>query len=1202
MRSFIISALSLILVIGWSPIKAQIEHGGTPPSFQNKHLNADIDHIRLHAPDMNQIMLEDSQTEGKGMYMLARLIPVGANMETAGTWDVLPDGREIWRLKITIDGAKALSLHYSNFYLPQGSQLFVYNDNKRQVAGSFDYRNNPILSKGTSTRIIQGETTWIEYVASSESNEKPILDIEKVSFIYRGVDHLIGYYKDTKDTGYDESGSCEVNVNCPEGNNWQTQKKGVAEIYIIDGMMGGSCTGSLVNNTSNDGTPYFLSADHCGGTVSASDMAQWEFYFNYESDVCVFNSGTEPEPSYNTIVGAVLKSRGPDSGGSDFLLIELDCSESDVNDADGYYNGWNRNTSGSPSGVSIHHPAGDIKKISTYTSTLTSATYTGCITNGHWYVTWIETETNHGVTEGGSSGSPIFNNNKLIVGTLTGGGAACDNLTAPDYYGKFDIHWNDSGNGSGDGFELEHWLDPGNTGDETCPGRSPGSTSSLTSDFIGTPTTVAIGGDVNFTDNSTGGTITSYSWTFDGGAPGTSTDANPTINYPTAGTYSVTLTVSDGVDSDDEIKTNYITVTDGGGGELNASFIASAYTIFEGECVNFQDQSTGLPTSWSWSFSGSTTATSTDQHPINICYNTAGCYDVTLNVENATDTDSETITCCITVELNPTIPVADFVADATVIPVGGVVYYTNLSHNGPFDSWSWTFEGGIPGVSNDSAPVPITYNEIGYFDVELRCENTSGTQDIELKQNYIKVIPEATGPPTADFIANYTVIQPGDAINFIDISNGNPYQWEWSIEGGSITSTNTQNVENVVFAAEGTYDIQLIARNNEGSDTLLKEDYIIVSIDDPCNEAPIAEFRAAPRLIEAGETVFFEDLSANLPQNWNWNFAGNANPQYSFEGSPADGVVYDIPGIYDVTLSVNNNCGSDTHTKDDYIYVFSGPVTMYCDTLSNIRPQEGTMDYVNPQIDGWGWIGGHNSERVKYYADYFNDYTFDHIKSLIVPVSRTVFGSDNSYVRFYIWDASADTIGVELAEKKVYIRNLQANYSNVITFDEAVVVEGPFYVGYKLNYPDENNNGVSDDIFVVDIANPRGSAETDNTLYCNDANVWYSCVELFGFATSLSIKPVACLVDIEQSVFDANITVYPNPTSDKVVVEIGVDYAGKEVAIQVYDITGKLINLPFIESNADRFEINLSGYSQGIYLINVTIDNKLVSRKVSLIK
>jgi len=1204
MKSFTISILSLFFVLSWFTLNAQIEHGGAPASFDFKHLDTEVDHIRVNPPDMNQIMLEDSQYEGKdGLYRVSRILPIELNMENSGTWTELPDGRRIWRLKITSEGAKALAVHYNYIYLPNGSQLFLYNNNHRQVAGSFNHLNNDAFAIGTSTQMIQGETTWIEYVESEGVNETPIIDIYGISYFYRSVDQIVGFYKDTKDKAYGTSGDCEVDIACPEGNNWQSEKRGVALIYIIDGLFGGYCSGTLVNNTSNDGTPYFLSADHCGGDVSASDMNQWQFYFNYEAPTCNY---TGAEPDYDVITGCVKRAVGPISGGSDFLLLELNCSENDLGNINAYYNGWSRSTTASPNGVSIHHPDGDIKKISTYTSALTTATYTGSLSNAHWRVVWVETATNHGVTEQGSSGSPIFNSGKLVVGTLTGGSASCDNLNQPDYYGKFDIHWENSENGTGDESMLAPWLDPNSTGNETCPGREPGGVANeLTADFVGNPTTVDVGGTVDFTDLSSGGTVTSWNWEFENGDPPVSPNQNPSVVYNTEGTFNVTLTVSDGTDSDTEVKTGYIIVQDGGGdpGDLNAEFVASVYDIFVGDCVNFQDQSTGNPTSWQWTFDGAETPNSTDQNPTNICYSTPGTYNVTLTVENATDTDTETITGCITVEANPILPIAQFEGSPLVIPQGGVVNFTNLSENGPFETWAWDFEEGDPSETNDSIPPPITYWEVGTFDVELRCENTAGIQDIELKENYIRVIPEATEPPTANFIANYTVIQPGDMINFIDLSSGNPYQWEWYIEGGDPEESIQQNVDGVLFENEGVYDVQLIVKNNLGVDTLLKEDYILVTIDDTCTSAPVANFRAAPRLIQAGQTVYFEDLSENYPQNWNWNFGPGANPQYSNEASPTEGIIYNVANIYNVTLSVNNMCGSSMLTKDEYIYVFSGPVYKYCDTLSNIATNESTLEYVlPPSYDGWGYIGGHNSERIRYYADYFNDYTFDQIESIIVPIKRNIWATNNSRISFYIWDAAGDTISTELAKKRVYLRDLQANYSNVITFSPPIQVDGPFYIGFEISNADSDNDGYSDDLVTVPIVYPRGTSELQNTMYVNKSNEWFSNVEYFGFATSLSIKPIACLLDVEQLVFDANINVYPNPTSDIVYIEIGKDFAGQVPEIQIYDVLGKIVEVPTKTEAYDKFSVNIKDYPAGLYFVNIFMDGKMITRKISLEK
>ncbi|NLA24738.1 MAG: PKD domain-containing protein, partial [Bacteroidales bacterium] len=806
-----------------------------------------------------------------------------------------------------------------------------------------------------------------------------------------------------------------------------------------------------------------------------------------------------------------------------------------------------------------------------------------------------------GVTEGGSSGSPLFSNNKLIVGTLTGGSSDCG-LPAQnqsDLYGKFDYHW--ESNGGADNVRLKPWLDPNNTGATILQGREPNAAAQgLAAQFTANPTLVAVGGNVAFTDQSSGGP-TSWQWTFEGGNPETSPNPNPTVNYPNAGVYGVTLTVSDGQDEDTEIKAGYITVSDDVPLELSAAFAASAYTIFEGDCVNFQDQSTGSPISWVWNFQGANTPNTTQQNPTNICWDEAGTYNVSLTIENAEgQVDTRNWQACITVEAAPILPIADFSGSPLVVPVGGTVTFTNLCQNGPFEAFAWTFEGGVPAVSNDSVPQPVTYMEVGTYDVELRCKNITGVQDIEKKLDYIKVIPAAIEAPVANFVANYTVIQPGDAVNFIDLSENHPYHWEWIIEGGTPNESFVQNPSNIIFEEEGIYNVCLIVTNNHGTDTLCRENYIVVSEEDPCTDAPVAKFTAHPRLITQGQRVYFQDQSTNLPQNWYWQFP-SGTPSSSQEGSITDGVLYTMSGIYNVTLAVSNNCGNDLKTKPEYIYVFSGPVSRYCDTLTNLRPNEGSGRITAPS-PYWGYVGGHNGKKVKTYADRFVDYTFGEIKSILVPVEKAVWGTHNSYVRFRIWDGSNDTIGEILGDKKVLLKDLQENFNNVITFDNPVEINGPFYVGYSINYPDADGDGYSDDMFVVSLASPRSPIESSNTLMLFDAGQWKSSVELFGIATSTAIQPIGCIVDIPEYMLEGRLNIYPNPANDIITLEFGEELYGKDVSIQVRNILGNtLLDMP-VNSVYNDVVIPISSYPEGMYLVTVIADGKTMTKRVSVMR
>lgn len=165
--------------------------------------------------------------------------------------------------------------------------------------------------------------------------------------------------------------------------------------------------------------------------------------------------------------------------------------------------------------------------------------------------------------------------------------------------------------------------------------------------FSANPITVEVGQSVQFTDHSTNNP-TSWSWTFAGGTPSTSTSQNPSVEYNAAGTYSVALTVTNNVGSDQIVRTGYVTVTDVVPQGPVANFTADITKITEGESVQFTDQSTNNPTTWSWSFAGGIPSTSTSENP-SVVYNNAGPYDVTLTVTNGDGNDTETKTAYIVV-------------------------------------------------------------------------------------------------------------------------------------------------------------------------------------------------------------------------------------------------------------------------------------------------------------------------------------------------------------------------------------------------------------------------------------------------------------------------------------------------------------------------------------------------------------------------
>ena len=428
----------------------------------------------IAAPDLEALHLEDIQRDKLGLlYRIGLASTVNITPLNSGIWTTLPNGDRKWQLVVKSSGAEALSFLFETFKLYGASTLVITDLNGKLV-------HNPLTSDDVESHFRQHAAlcfgdelllTLIEpkYTQTSE------LFLDRVMFNYRSTGNP-NFQK------INESDPCEINVNCsPVGDLWQDEKKGVARILVVDGGGQGWCTGSLINNTSQDCKPYFLTALHCGVSATAANMTQWKFYFKYEAPSCT-NPSTAGTLDDYFITGCVRIADSGDNGGdsgSDFLLVKLGSSTNEATiitnlksaNFSAYWNGWNANTAATTGGVGIHHPAGDIKKISTFSGSTISAGWNGNGLLSHWRQSWTSNSNGHGVTEGGSSGSPLFNNSQgYIIGTLTGGSSSCNSPTSPDFYGKMSYHW--TSNGTANNLRLKPWLDPTNSGVLTLAGSA----------------------------------------------------------------------------------------------------------------------------------------------------------------------------------------------------------------------------------------------------------------------------------------------------------------------------------------------------------------------------------------------------------------------------------------------------------------------------------------------------------------------------------------------------------------------------------------------------------------------------------------------------------------------------------------------------------------------------------------------------------
>ena len=418
---------------------------------------AELDNVPLAelATFNHDILLEEDTRieEQGGRTNIGRIIPLHLNDQSAGTWTTLGNGDRLWQYRFRTVGAKGVCVYFEGLYLPQGAVMFLYSKDRKTMVGPFSTEDCNAHGSFMMGEVL-GEEAILEYYEPASVVGTPTINIQSVSHMYRYVYDYSDYQVQDNSRASD---FCEVDVNCPEGTDWVAQRDAVVRLLINDGTGQGLCSGSVVNTTARDCRKYILTALHCGIGVSDSEWLQCSVRFKYQRANC----GSGSAPSTSNRVGVLHLADSNDGGGdngSDFLLLELEDAIPESYNV--FYAGWDSRANTPADVVGIHHPAGDVKKISTATNVVSG---TWGAPGYHWRVSWMATETNHGVTEGGSSGSPIFNQDKRIVGQLTGGSSYCDSPTSPDFYGKMDKNWDDNPNAANQ--KLKVWLDPDNTGE-----------------------------------------------------------------------------------------------------------------------------------------------------------------------------------------------------------------------------------------------------------------------------------------------------------------------------------------------------------------------------------------------------------------------------------------------------------------------------------------------------------------------------------------------------------------------------------------------------------------------------------------------------------------------------------------------------------------------------------------------------------------
>lgn len=447
---------------------AQIKDEGTPISLAFGIERAGVPTISLPKFDVEAEYKKatDNQTR-TGLWVFAKKFNYNLNFSNSGVWTNLPNGDRIWRLTFQSDNAKTLNFAFDNYELAEGAKLYLHTPDG-QYQGDYTSAENS-TEKLVASWIIKGSMVTVEFF-------EPANKIGQSTFNITTVSHGFRTLNENSFRALNDSGSCMFDANCPLGDGKEEQKRGTVILLAGTSINNGFCSGTLINNTSGNKVPYIISANHCVADLNTGSTYNIATRFRHWSTVnqCPGGGGAVANTNfYQFSSGATLRMKYSQA---DTSLLQL--AGSIPNTQDVCYVGWDIDptapTAAAGGGWGLHHPSGDVMKVSTRSGGITTSNVT---IDGQNSDTWRIVSWSNGRTEGGSSGSGLYRaSNGRLIGVLFGGSSFCadspgnpspgTSFAGQDYYGRIHVAWAGGGTNAS---RLSNWLDQTNTGALTTP-------------------------------------------------------------------------------------------------------------------------------------------------------------------------------------------------------------------------------------------------------------------------------------------------------------------------------------------------------------------------------------------------------------------------------------------------------------------------------------------------------------------------------------------------------------------------------------------------------------------------------------------------------------------------------------------------------------------------------------------------------------